>query len=376
MRGVVRLSGACGWLLPVGLLGVALLPSGALAQSSVGQAANTAIGRSLEDAVQQNQNDLLTGGRSGSSSAVGGAIGASVVPTGRLRSSDHDMLKLSGPPDPNNPHFSWDTREASVFANVVATVPGTVLGGQVKVSGFVGHNWLSLDIKSNSTFQLDPAQFGSAENQSLLFGGTVLWAKANSYAMATVVGFIGQTTLNDSIDDCANPNTCAFQKYKFDTAGFVGMGTVGQVFQLSSSASGPMLDLRGSASYTANFSDPFLNVHVFDPGGVEQKYTFSTWALTGSATVFSNISLQNSALFRPYVQAYVRQEVGYNNRLRFVDTGVPGIVHYDQAHTYGGVDLGATYTLGNMTMGAAIYYDASADDRTLGGRLGASWKLN
>ena len=53
-----------------------------------------------------------------------------------------------------------------------------------------------------------------------------------------------------------------------------------------------------------------------------------------------------------------------------------GLVHYDQAHTYGGVDLGATYTLGKMTLGAAAYYDMSADDRTFGGRLGASWKLN
>ena len=47
-----------------------------------------------------------------------------------------------------------------------------------------------------------------------------------------------------------------------------------------------------------------------------------------------------------------------------------------RSHTYGGVDLGATYTLGNMTLGAAAYYDMSADDRTFGGRLGASWKLN
>jgi hypothetical protein len=40
------------------------------------------------------------------------------------------------------------------------------------------------------------------------------------------------------------------------------------------------------------------------------------------------------------------------------------------------VDAGLTYALGKMTLGAAIYYEGSADERTLGGRLGASWKLN
>jgi hypothetical protein len=29
-----------------------------------------------------------------------------------------------------------------------------------------------------------------------------------------------------------------------------------------------------------------------------------------------------------------------------------------------------------MTLGSAIYFDGSADEQTLGGRVGASWKLN
>ena len=356
------------------LLGLAL-PPGALAQSSVGQAANAAIGRSLEDAVQNNQNDLLNGGRSGSSSSVAG-IGFGANPTGRLRFSDHDKTRVPGPPDPNNPNFSWKTEEASVFANVVATMPGTVMGGQLKLATFAGYNHLSLDLKNNATFQLDPAQFGSAENDSFLMGGSALWSSGNSYAMLTAVGLLGQTTMNDSIDDCFSATICAFQKYKFDTVGFIGTGTVGHVFPLSASAAGPMLDIRGALNYTANISDPFFNVHVYDPGGVKQTYKFFTWAATGSATLFSNIAMPNAALLRPYVQAYVRQEFGYSNKLSIDDHGAFDTNHYDQAHTYGGVDLGATYALGNMTLGASIYYDGSADERTFGGRLGASWKLN
>jgi hypothetical protein len=107
------------------------------------------------------------------------------------------------------------------------------------------------------------------------------------------------------------------------------------------------------------------------------KFKFSTWTLTGSATLFANITMQNSALLRPYIQGYVRQEVGYNNKALYAEGRRPGDYGAlgPAAHVRG-VDLGATYALGNMTLGAAAYYDMSADDRTLGGRLGASWKLN
>jgi hypothetical protein len=383
MRGVVRWSGAGGWLFPIGLLVFSLLPSGALAQSSVGRAANTATGASLLDAVEQQQNELIQSSGVGSSSGgVGAAIGAGASPTGRLRSSDHDVLKVADPTD----NFAWSTKEASVFGTGVYTLPGTVLGGQMKVSIFGGHNWLSLEMKNGggAIAPLDADQFGKARNESVIVGGTALWSQKNTYALATFVGMWGDTSLTDSIDDCGvlpAPNTCAIHKYNFNTSGFIGTLTAGQVFPLSKSGTGPMLDLRGSVSYTQSMSDPFLNTHfdLVNNSRQEQTYKFSTWTATAAATLFSNITLQNSALLRPYIQGYVRQEIGYNNKLLVIDqdpTVDPVMVHFDQAHTYGGVDVGATYTLGNMTLGAAAYFDGSADERTFGGRLGASWKLN
>ncbi len=55
---------------------------------------------------------------------------------------------------------------------------------------------------------------------------------------------------------------------------------------------------------------------------------------------------------------------------------VSGTDLYDQAHVYGGVDAGLSYVHGGMTLGAAVYYEGSSDERTLGGRVGMSWKLN
>ena len=372
---VSRLSRTSGWLA-VGLISI-VLPSGALAQSSIGRAANAATGQSLRDAVEQQQSEFL--GTYGVGGGTSGSIGAGASPTGRLRSSDHDALKLQSPPDDGN--FAWKTKEGSVFGTGVYTLPGTVLGGQMKVSIFGGNNWLSLELKEGggNTFSAD--QFGKARNESVIVGGTALWSQKNTYVLTSIVGMWGDTSLTDSIDDCGlgGPPDCAVHRYNYNTSGFIGTLTAGQVFPLSKSPSGPMLDLRGSISYTQNIGDSFLQDNALLPDVHHlQKYKFSVWTATAGVTLYNNITLQNSALLRPYIQGYVRQEIAYRNKLYADLEGPtpPDLVHWDQAHTYGGVDVGATYALGNMTLGAAAYLDGSADERTFGGRLGASWKLN
>ena len=358
------------------LIGLPLLAvsSNAFAQSSTGGPINAATGQSLADAVSQNEKELIDrevlgaapAGRSGSGGA--GTAGITSFPTGRLRTSDHDALKPQ-----TNQSFSFKTREASVFGNIVYTVPESVWGGQVKLTGFVGQNQLSLDLKSNGIAVLDPNQSGSASNSSVIAGGTVLWSQRNTYALATLVGTWGQTTLKDSVDDCYQgpPPACNHNRYNFNTAGFIGTVTAGRIFDLGD-ASAPKLDLRGSVSYTNNDGDRFLNVL-----GTQQKYWFSTWTGTVGATLFGNINLENNALLRPYIQGYVRQEWNYRSGFDFQEVGDPAdTARRDQAHLYGGVDAGLTYAIGNMTYGAAIYYEASGDQRTFGGRLGMSVKLD
>jgi outer membrane immunogenic protein len=375
MRIVWRGSGTC-WLARSILAALALVPMSrsALAQSSVGVPMNAATGRSHYDAAEQNQKELIdrevlgagpgqrgSAADSTSSGAVSGGLGGiNSFPTGRLRTSDHD-----GVSPPNLDRFGYTTHEASAFANVVATIPGTVLGGQVKVSGFAGNSWLSLDLKSNSYAILDPGQFGKAKNESAFVGGSVLWSQQSTYALATLIGMWGETRLTDGVDDVPNVG-----RYSFDTSGFIGTMTAGHVFNLAG-ASGPKLDVRGTIGYTQHNGDWFQALHNH-----KQKYSFSTWTGTGALTLFSNITLHNNALLRPYVQAYVRQEWDYRNRLSVIDdAGAFATFDSDQSHTYGGMDAGVTYTLGNMTFGAALYSEVSGDERTVGGRLGVSWKL-
>src|ERR1043166_5692994 len=102
MRGVWRLAAPC-WPISALLVGVALLvPSGsAFAQSSLGAPLTSATGRSLADAVGQNENELIgrevlggppggvPAGR-GTTSSGGAAIPLNTFSTGRVRGSDHD----------------------------------------------------------------------------------------------------------------------------------------------------------------------------------------------------------------------------------------------------------------------------------------------
>ena len=185
-----RSAAAC-WPIRALLVGLAfLVPFGsAVAQSSLGAPLTTATGRSLADAVGQNEKELINrevlgdqpggaqAGRSATTSSTGGAAaGLNTFSTGRLRGSDHDALIAPGGGDPlaGGP-YPYETKEYSVFGNIVVTVPGTVLGGQLKVSGFVGQNDVFLRLKANSVHILDPNQSGRATNQSIIVGGTALW---------------------------------------------------------------------------------------------------------------------------------------------------------------------------------------------------------
>lgn len=362
-------------------LGLLFTSSSAFAASAQATVASAQTGRSLEDAAGQNENELIDREVHGQASGGAGTGGATlgVFSSGRLRTSDHDgqgARRLVTSPlivDTDGPRtFAYETDEASVFANVVAGIPGTVLGGQLKISGFVGYNQLSLDLESNELRVLDPNQFGSAENGSVIAGGTALWSLDRTYALASVVGAWGETKLVDSVDDCGNPG-CNLHRYRYDTSGFIGTLTAGKVFALTSAPSGPMLDLRGSVGYTQNDGESFKNVF-----GDSLDVDFSTWNGTVGATVFANMVMGNSAVLRPYVQASFRQEWDYVNEIRFIQagSGALAVTAYQQDHSYLGLDAGLTYTIEKMTVGGSVYVDGSADDETLGGRLGASWTFN
>lgn len=302
----------------------------------------------------------------GGSAAATSALGSGATPTGRLRSSEHDGVK---PIDEQS--FSYQTEEASAFANAVYALPGTFLGGQVKIAGMVGGNHVDALVKSNSTAILAKFQHGRGDNNSLIAGGSLMWSSGSLYGLASVVGFRGSTTLDETIDTCP---ACPL-KYSFDTAGVMASAIAGKVFDVPGLA-GVKLDLRGSVDYIENKGDTFLA----QGGTFQQTYTFSTWSGTLGATLFSQIPTESGGVFRPYLQALVRQEWNYKNQLVAVAVAddpdnQAGTFKHDQAHTYGGLSAGVTYQIERLTFGAGFYSELSSDERSVGGRLGASYLL-
>lgn len=365
------------------LLAALVWSPNAFAQSAIGNPVNTATGRSLADAASHNLNEFLDqhglsgqgggtaggggGGGPGGAAAVTGALGTGSMPSGRLRTTEHEGLKPA-----SSQAYSYNTGETSAFANLVVLIPGTVLGGQLKFSAMVGTNNVDVKLRSNIHAALDPGQSGTGSNESLMAGGTALWSSGSTYALGSLIGFWGQTKLSDRVDAC-DASGCNLQRYEFDTSGLMATVAAGQVFDFAG-PSGPKLDLRGTLAYIENKGDHIRSIFGFD-----QRWSFSTWTGTFGATVFTNVATSGGGILRPYLQAQVRQEWAYSDVLvaRAVggDEALASTFKHEQNHTYGGLSAGVTYNLDRLTFGAAVYTDYSGDERTLGGRLGASLQL-
>jgi hypothetical protein len=361
-------------------ISLSLASTGAFAQSTqvVGERAATAQG--IFDAVRQNDKDLIDREVFGNPGGAAKGATIAVFPTGRLRSTRHRGFDIH--PIVTNPivgddgirrTHSFAIEEESALLNMVLRAPQNVMGGQLTVSAFVGYTNLRLNVRPNDANPGEPNTIGDGGNESLLAGGSVLFARDSAYVMASAVGHWGKSRLTDLQTDFTPDGPPPPHDYSYRTHGFVGTLTAGRVFPLSGNPNGPMLDIRGALGWTESKNKPFLNVM-----GDEFRVRLSTWTATGSTTLFINLPQANKAVLRPYVQGYVRQEFGYDYKLAFTQSGPDAnftLTSYNQDHTYGGVDAGVSYTLDSMTFGLAAYYEASGDERTIGGRIRWSWQF-
>ena len=80
---------------------------------------------------------------------------------------------------------AFDTREHSFFGTGTYQLPGTWLGGNVKIGIVAGTNSLELEAKPNA---INPApakgKIGSAENDFTMYGGSILWFNKGTYVPA------------------------------------------------------------------------------------------------------------------------------------------------------------------------------------------------
>src|SRR5262245_12874873 len=161
--------------------------SGALAQVDVVDSSlsgTLSAVRTIEGSVEQHQEQLLRS--RGMSAAI---PGPDAYASGTLRRSVHDGLRFT--PEAGTTD-GFDTVAESSFATISYDIPGTVLGGHLKVAALVGYAWtdLSYNIRASNTFNT----FAKSDNRSAFFGGSYVWGVAGFYTMSTFIGFTGETS--------------------------------------------------------------------------------------------------------------------------------------------------------------------------------------
>jgi hypothetical protein len=262
-----------------------------------------------------------------------------VTPTGKLRHTSHDGLEIEGT---NSRTASFDIDEGSVFANGSYDLPGTYFGGKVRVSALAGYDRLQQDA-DNGAFHTDIDAF--------IYGGSYLWTQGQFYSMSLIIGVSG------SADGSAGGGS-----FDYDVSGYFTNSVYGYTFNLQD---GWKFDTRVNIGHYDVDTDTF----EIAGGGTFIKGVSEAWhgGLTG--TLFKVLEVDGGVL-RPYLLAAYKNVFDEEIKVRG-DLAAS----FDQADDYGKVELGFDYVAGFVTYGAAAYTEFSADEETVGGRLGISVKL-
>lgn len=267
-----------------------------------------------------------------------GALGAFAGPTGRLRHTAHDGLRVKGI---NRRTSEFEVDEGSVFANGSYDLPGTVFGGRVRVSGLVGYTRLEQEDNVIKT-----------EIDSAIYGGSYLWSKGQFYTMALVIGLHGEAHGSDGLD-----------AFDHDVHGYFANAVAGYTFDLMG---GTRFDLRAGLGRYDVETGSFV-IERFTGEAMKGFSDASHASLTG--TLFTLIETGGGTM-RPYVLASYKNVFGETIRtVGALDAS------FSQADDYGKVEFGFDYGAGRVTYGGAAYTEFSADETTFGARLGLSVKL-
>lgn len=267
-----------------------------------------------------------------------GSPGTFVGPTGRLRRTSHDGLRVNGIARRAS---EFEVDEGSVFANGSYDIPGTVLGGRGRISGLVGYTRLEHEDIVIRT-----------DIDSVVYGGSYLWSSGQFYAMTLVIGLSGEAEGSDGLD-----------RFDYDVHGFFTNAVAGYTFNL---AGATKLDVRAGVGYydmkATSFVLPRFTSEAM--GGFSEAWNAS---ITG--TLFTLIETGGGTM-RPYILASYKNV--FDEEIRA--TGALE-ASFTQADDYGKAEVGFDYATGLVTYGAAAYTEFSADENTFGARLGISVKL-
>ncbi len=341
-----------GTAIVIGTLGAALAQQSALTGAATG-----AQGASQTGAVTDFQDQLLyrliSPGPDGNSPVFGFEF-----PTARLRETWHD----SYPSPQDGPTYKSFTKEESLIGSAYFKVPYNVLGGTVQFGTFLGVDELNSSYKRSSgpgAYDIVPGT--RTFNHSYLAGGYALYSSGSNYALNTVTIFEGRTDEKGGVD---TPGTS-----HYNTHGFVNSTVAGHVFNLEGMSEPLKLDIRAGLLYSNAHGDAFA-----DPAEQILRPSTQEWTGSLSAMLFEEWVRSGGETLRPYVRVGVKQQFAYSDQedLNW-GAGIVNTYHFGQSGTLGFGEAGFDYAFSNVTLTGALYGEKSADQATIGGRLGAKF---
>jgi hypothetical protein len=268
-----------------------------------------------------------------------GNFSSFVGPTAKLRHTEHDGLKDKADGSSTG---SFEIDEASAFANASYDLPGTYFGGKVRVAGLVG--WTGMQVDSS-------AKTFTSDIDSVIYGGSYLWSQGNFYSMSLIIGISGEV-------DGQNFGGIS---YDYGVSGYFTNSVYGYTFDM---ANGVKFDVRGNLSSFDIQGDSFNVAGVGDIKGSAEG-----WAAGITGTVFTVVEW-NGSVARPFLSLQYRNVFDED-----IKVGGDADVRFEQDTNFGKAEAGYDYVSGPWTYGAAVYTEFSGDESTVGGRVGASLKL-
>lgn len=280
---------------------------------------------------------------------VGAGIAGFASPTGRLRHTEHDGLKDKATGTRTS---GFDIDEGSIFANVSYDLPGTYFGGKVRINGLVGYNRLSQDFDTPGA---------KTDIDAFIYGGSYLWSRGSFYSMTLILGVTGDADARAA--GAESTGGAGGGDYGYDISGYFTNSVIGYTFDWP--GNGLRFDLRGGLGHY----DVDTNRFKFAATDLRIKGVAEAWNASITGTLFSIVNYGDGTL-RPYILASYRNVFDE-------DIEIKGdvLAEFEQANDFGKVELGFDYAQGALTYGAAAYTEFSADESTVGARLGVSVKL-
>ena len=291
--------------------------------------------------------------------------GSVIFPSAQCRHTDHDGFRGRV----NGVHFvgpSFDVDECSGVASGAYDLTksfGLPSNRTFKIGGFVGGQATNVDLDGG----------GNGDNDSFFVGYYSLYTLNTFYLLSIGAFDTGQSDLSGAT---------GVGNGDYDTDGFVAGGAVGNVFTLFGSGTPGRgttfkADVRGGLSWSEHDGDSFTTGEGIRFG----TSTFDVFSGSGSVTLFLERPLPSGAISKPYVKLGVKQWFDFENEVRipaqnnFISSPKQ-VVHFSEDETFWNVEAGYLREMKKTSFQSSVFYDASGDTETVGGRIGMVFKLN